>query len=116
MKREQELNDLFEDSLRKGEFQVYFQPKVWGKNGEIGGAEALVRWLHPQRGMISPGDFIPVLEKSGRICQLDFYVFEQTCKFLHGRLESGKRAFPVSVNLSRARWMTLEQDILRWGC
>lgn len=101
MKREQELNDLFEDSLRKGEFQVYFQPKVWGKNGEIGGAEALVRWLHPQRGMISPGDFIPVLEKSGRICQLDFYVFEQTCKFLHGRLESGKRAFPVSVNLSR---------------
>lgn len=45
--------------------------------------------------------FYPSVRKSGRICQLDFYVFEQTCKFLHGRLESGKRAFPVSVNLSR---------------
>ena len=47
--------------------------------GRIGGAEALVRWLHPQRGMISPG-ILSSVRKSGRICQLDFYVFEQTCR------------------------------------
>lgn len=72
MKREQELNDLFEDSLRKGEFQVYFQPKVWGKNGEIGGAEALVRWLHPQRGMIFSRGFYPSVRKKRKNLPIGF--------------------------------------------
>lgn len=99
--REHELNDQFESSLQNGEFQVYLQPKVWVDNGVPGAAEALIRWRHPQQGLISPGDFIPVFEKSDRICQLDFYVFQQVCKFLRARLDAGKSVFPISVNLSR---------------
>lgn len=101
MRREQVLNDIFEDALNNGEFQVYFQPKVWVENQKIGGAEALVRWRHSQQGLIPPAAFISVFEKSGKICQLDFYVFEQVCKFLRARLDAGKEVFPISVNLSR---------------
>lgn len=101
LKREHELNDQFEGSLDNGEFQVYLQPKVRVNDGIPRGAEALIRWRHPQQGLISPGAFIPVFEKSDRICRLDLYVFQQVCKFLRARLDAGKSVFPISVNLSR---------------
>ena len=110
IKKEQELDAMFEQSLANHEFQVYLQPKVNLDNRKIQGAEALVRWCHPEQGMISPGDFIPLFERNGKICQLDFYVFEEVCKFYQRRQEEGRPWYPVSVNLSRHHFY--EEDFL----
>ena len=64
-------------ALSKGEFVVYYQPKYELANDTIIGAEALVRWNHKEKGIISPGVFIPVFERNGFIVDLDFYVYEQ---------------------------------------
>ena len=64
-------------------------------------AEALIRWNHPEEGMIYPSDFIPLFEKNGMICRLDFYVFEKVCRLLQKRQQEHKAVFPVSVNFSR---------------
>lgn len=101
MKTEQELDELFEESLARGDFQVYLQPKIGLESGKLEGAEALVRWAHPQKGMISPGEFIPLFEKNGKICRLDFYVFESVCRLLQQWKAEGKPLVPISVNLSR---------------
>ena len=101
MEMEKEINALFELSIENGDFKVYLQPKVRLKDGKLGGAEALVRWMHPQRGLIPPGEFIPLLERSGRICKLDFYVFEQVCIMLNRWIKEGRELVCISVNLSR---------------
>lgn len=101
IKKAQELDDMFEGALERHEFQVYLQPKMNMKTYGPEGAEALVRWMHPERGMISPADFIPLFERNGKICRLDYYVFEEVCKFYKKRQEEGKIWYPVSVNLSR---------------
>lgn len=96
-----QLDYMAEESIKNHEFVVYYQPKVSRTTGAIKGAEALVRWNHPNRGFISPADFIPVLEESGRIQEVDRYVFEEVCRYLSERKERGEVLFPVSVNLSR---------------
>lgn len=101
IKEEQELTSLFEESIQNHDFQIYLQPKMRLGDGSVGGAEALVRWIHPQRGIIYPSVFIPLFEKNGQICKLDLYVFEEVLKLLHKWIESGKPLVPVSVNLSR---------------
>ena len=101
MKKEQELNAMFSHSLENRDFQLYLQPKIWVQKGTVGGAEALVRWIHPQKGMIFPSDFIPMFEANGNICKLDFYIFEEVCRTLSRWLADGRTVFPVSVNLSR---------------
>ncbi|GAA0248233.1 GGDEF domain-containing protein [Faecalicatena contorta] len=101
VKQEQELNALFQESITNHDFQVYLQPKAGLECGRIEGAEALVRWNHPKKGVIFPSDFIPLFEKSGKICQLDLYMFEEVCKLLKRWTEEGKNPVPVSVNLSR---------------
>ncbi|MEG2174537.1 MAG: EAL domain-containing protein, partial [Oscillospiraceae bacterium] len=65
------------------------------------GAEALVRWMHPAKGILAPVDFIPVFERNGFITKLDYYVWEQTCQWLHSWIEKGYTPFPLSVNVSR---------------
>ena len=65
------------------------------------GAEALVRWEHPEKGLLPPGIFIPVLEKNGYIAKVDFYIYEETCIFLKKCMDEGIPLHPVSVNLSR---------------
>ncbi len=101
LKMEQELNALLGPSLKNGDFQVFLQPKIRLADNRLGGAEALVRWNHPQRGMILPSDFIPVFEKSDAICKLDLYVFERVCAQQQQWQAEGKPLFPISVNLSR---------------
>ena len=101
IKREQELDAMFDDTIANHGFQVYFQPKVNLRSGRLEGAEALVRWNHPTLGVISPADFIPLFERNGKICRLDFYVFEEVCRFYRRRQTEGKPWYPVSVNLSR---------------
>lgn len=112
IRKKQELNNAFEAALAAEEFHVYFQPKVNLKEQRIEGAEALVRWLHPVRGLVPPGEFIPVLEANGKIRQLDKYVYEKVCIWLKNRLQSGEPAIPVSVNLSRNH--LLDRDFFSW--
>lgn len=88
-------------ALAEKQFKVYLQPKYNMNTEKIIGAEALVRWAHPERGIIPPSDFIPVFEHNGFIGQLDTYMFEETCKLLRKWLDEGREAVPVSVNLSR---------------
>ncbi len=102
---ERELSGLFESSLANHDFLLYLQPKMWAKDGTLGGAEALVRWIHPQKGVIFPSDFIPLFESNGMICRLDFYIFEEVCKTIRHRQDAGKPLFPISVNLSRQHFM-----------
>lgn len=97
---EQELLSSVDHALANGEFEVYLQPKCNMNSGKITGGEALVRWNHPQKGMIPPKDFIPIFEKNGFIKKLDVYVWEQTAKWLH-EWSKQHTVLPVSVNISR---------------
>lgn len=99
--REIKLDALFEESIQNGDFQLYLQPKVSLKKNEICGAEALVRWIHPEYGMIYPSDFIPLFEKNGKICRLDIYMFEEVCKLVQQWKKEKRKLIPISVNLSR---------------
>jgi len=88
-------------ALQEGEIQVWYQPQVDYTSGTISGAEALCRWKHAKRGWISPGVFIPVLEETGMIFDLDSYVWDKVCQDLHRWNQEGKRR-SVSINLSRS--------------
>lgn len=112
IRREQELDGAFESAMQSEEFMVYFQPKVSLAKGCVEGAEALVRWYRPKWGIVSPGEFIPVLERSGKILQLDKYVFEKVCEWIKRREADGEKTIPVSVNLSRSH--LLNDDFFSW--
>lgn len=92
---------MMESALRDHEFEMYLQPKVLLKTGEVVGAEALVRWNSKIHGLIYPDCFIPILEQNGFIKQLDFFMLEQACLFLKKDLEVGKLPLPISVNFSK---------------
>lgn len=109
--REHDLESSFQHALENREFKLYIQPKVCPGGREASGGEVLVRWQHPEYGLLFPGDFIPLLERSGKICELDFYMFEETCKLLKSWLEEGV-AKPLSVNLSRSHLITQDLSFL----
>lgn len=92
---------MMEPALREHEFEMYLQPKVLLKTGQVVGAEALVRWNSKQHGMIYPDRFIPILEQNGFIKQLDFFMLEQACLFLRKNLDEGITPLPISVNFSK---------------
>ncbi len=92
------------DALKAHEFEVYYQPKVDPKSGQIACAEALVRWRRADGTVIPPDQFIPVFEKNRTIPLLDRYVFEEVCIWLRHMLDSKKRVLPVSVNVSRMQF------------
>lgn len=100
-KRLHQLESSVEKALKDKEFFVLYQPKTNLDSGKISGAEALVRWNHPELGVISPDEFIPLFEKNGYVIKLDFYVYEEVFKFLDRRIKAGKPVVPVSVNMSR---------------
>ncbi len=90
-----------EQALKERQFVMYLQPKFDLESREIVGAEVLTRWNHPTKGMIQPNDFIPLFEKNGFILKLDEYMWEEACKAIQGWRKTGRREFPVSVNVSR---------------
>lgn len=90
-----------EKAFEEKQFCVYYQPKYNYMSGRIVGAEALVRWIHPEYGMQSPGDFIPVFEKNGLITRLDLYVFEEICSFISRCRGTDIKTVPISFNVSR---------------
>ncbi|MBO5857758.1 MAG: EAL domain-containing protein [Clostridia bacterium] len=89
-------------ALENGEFKIYLQPKVDMRTGDIIGSEALVRWVHPEKGLISPRSFIPIFENNGFITELDYYIFATVSKQLDKWRSEGLPILPVSVNVSRA--------------
>ena len=101
---ERELNDQFEEAIGSQDFKVYFQPKVSLRTKKVEGAEALVRWQHPERGLLSPAVFIPLLEAGDKIRTLDRYVCERTCEWMRTWIDRRNPCFPVSVNLSRVHF------------
>lgn len=99
--REQLLTNEMNKAIAEEQFHVYLQPKYSMETNRPCGAEALVRWIHPEWGMVSPGEFIPVFEQNGLIVQLDYYMWEHVCVLLQKWINAGKTVFPVSVNISR---------------
>lgn len=93
-------NDILE-ALNTKQLQTYIQPKVDMKTGKIIGGEALVRWNHPDLGLIAPARFIPVLEKNGLVIDVDTYIWTQVFDWLGERLEDQKPVVPISINISR---------------
>ena len=102
MEWEKSIEANFEQALEDHEISVWYQPKYLVGTGKIVGAEALARWIRPDGGSISPAQFIPILERSGKIRQLDEHVFRTVCRMERRLMEKGYRFLPVSVNLSRA--------------
>lgn len=100
--REQAITDIMEPALAQGQFEIYLQPKYRIEDSWLAGAEVLVRWRHPQWGMQSPGEFIPLFEKNGFITKLDQYVWDRACQALRAWEDKGYPPFCVSVNVSRA--------------
>lgn len=102
--REQQLAGEMEKALEEGQFVPYFQPQYRYSTGEVAGVEVLARWNHPDRGLLGPGEFIPVFERNGLVSKLDFCIWEQACRALRGWLDAhpGRPACRMSVNVSRA--------------
>ncbi len=100
--REKKITDVMATALEERQFIVYLQPKYSLNDNRIIGAEALVRWIHPEWGFMSPGEFIPLFEKNDVISYLDKFVWETVCARLQNWKEKGYHVLPVSVNVSRA--------------
>ncbi len=98
------VEDMMEDALFNREFEMYLQPKYNPVSQKIVGAEALVRWISPTEGMITPGRFIPIFEENGFITRLDDYMISAVAKLQSERKIHGKKLIPVSVNVSRANF------------
>lgn len=106
LEQERQTEELLEDfaaAIREKQFLVYYQPKYDITRSEpvLSSAEALVRWKHPKRGMVSPGAFIPVFEKNGLIQELDNYVWNEAAAQIRDWKERFGVSVPVSVNISR---------------
>lgn len=96
----EQLKQEIKNGLDRGEFVPFYQPKVYAGSQELSGAEMLVRWRHDGK-MIPPGMFIPIMEKDGSICSLDFYMLEHLCRDMKKWLEEGLKPPKISVNFSR---------------
>ncbi len=119
--REQRILDSMEQAIDEGQFMVYYQPKHDLKSGQVIGAEALVRWEHPNYGFLPPNEFIPLFESSGFISRLDTFVWNRVCADMKQLLDEGRPVVPVSVNVSRRDFLrtgflqTLQEPVGRLG-
>lgn len=95
-----EVSLIFPKALENEEFVVYYQPKVTLSNNQLCGCEALVRWIRNGK-LVPPMEFIPILEREGTVCELDFYVFEHVCQDIQRWLSKGIEPVRVSVNFSK---------------
>ncbi len=101
IKREVEITSYIPKAIANQEFKVYYQPKIETDTLRLMGAEALVRWQKPDGTFVYPDEFIPFIERSGQIVDVDYYVYRQTFQFLADRLKAGKKVVPISLNVSR---------------
>ena len=110
---EQQIEGEMKSALEERQFWAFIQPKYDVEKEVIIGGEALVRWKHPEKGMIPPYKFISIFERTGFIVQLDYYVWEETCRYIAEWKQQGIFKGPISVNVSRAHFYNRElQDKL----
>ncbi len=95
-----DLENLLRNAIEEEQFSLFFQPKVDARTSRLVGAEALLRWLHEERGPISPADFIPIAEETGLIIPIGRWVLREACRQVRRWRESAVGAVPVSVNIS----------------
>jgi EAL domain-containing protein (putative c-di-GMP-specific phosphodiesterase class I) len=107
-----QLNTDLRRALERDEFTLHYQPKVDLASGNLRGIEALLRWKHPSRGLVSPGEFIPALEDSGLILPVGEWVIAEACRQLHRWAEAGSMPVPVAVNLSPKQFRRRDLDAL----
>lgn len=101
IKREVEITSSIPKALANKEFKVFFQPKIETETMRLMGAEALVRWQKPDGSFVYPDEFIPLIERSGQIVDVDYYVYREAFRFIADRIKEGKKAVPISLNVSR---------------
>jgi diguanylate cyclase (GGDEF)-like protein/PAS domain S-box-containing protein len=95
-----ELENALRQVIVRNELQLHYQPLICAISGAVVGVEALTRWEHPERGMVSPATFIPIAEESGQIAAIGAWILEQACRQHAAWLQQGVGALPVSINLS----------------
>ena len=95
------IEENMQAAITERQFMMYLQPKYSIARNEIIGAEALVRWRHPERGMIFPNEFIPIIEENGFIRKVDYFIWEEACSFIRRCQNAGIQPCPISVNVSR---------------
>lgn len=107
--------DLFL-AIKNKEFSIYYQPKFNINTGKIVGCEALIRWIHPTMGMVSPNEFIPIAEKTRFINNIGQWVFDEVCKMLRQWIDEGIEVVPIAINLSRVELYQQDLiDMLKFG-
>ncbi len=102
------IEENMQTAITERQFMMYLQPKYSIAKNEIIGAEALVRWKNPERGMIYPDQFIPIIEENGFIKKVDYYIWEEACRFLKKCAQAGFQSCPISVNVSRVHLLDNE--------
>ncbi len=102
-----EILNSIKDAIRNRELMPYYQPKIDSGTGKINGAEALVRWKKPDGKFVYPDQFIPAIEKSGQITDVDYYMYEEVIRFIGEKLSAGESIVPISLNVSRQHFKNL---------
>lgn len=100
-----ELSNSLYRALDRNELMLFYQPQIFTATGEIIGVEALIRWRHPQKGMISPGEFIPIAEKNGLINTIGLWVLQTACRQNKAWQDQGLRPIRMAVNLSLGQFL-----------
>lgn len=105
-------------AVKNDQLVLYYQPKICSETGKVLGAEALVRWQHPELGMVSPGRFIPIAEETGLIEAIGDWVLQETCRQIRAWQDAGTTVVPISVNFSanqfrRAGLVDMVAEVLR---
>lgn len=102
------MDSWIRKGLKQGEFVLHYQPQVEMASGCVIGAEALIRWHHPEEGLISPAEFIPLAEESGTIVDIGYWVLKTACEQLREWMDAGHGALCMSINLSAKQFMDPE--------
>lgn len=108
--KNQQILENMEEAITKHQFQVWYQPKHDIQNGKLVGAEALVRWIHPKYGFMSPADFVPIFEENGFVSHMDYYVWEESCAAIQRWKKAGLKPVPISINISRKDFLYFRGD------
>jgi len=112
LQRHVELENQLRNAITKNQLHLVYQPKVNLKSGKICGCEALLRWQHPELGMVSPAEFIPIAEESGLILPIGDWVLRSACLQAKSWLDAGLQPMCVAVNISVRQF--LHQDVSQW--
>ena len=103
-----EILSTIDSAIKNNELIAYYQPKINSETGIISGAEALVRWKKPDGTIIYPDQFVPIIERSGQIIQVDYFMYQQVFQFINERIAEGKTIVPISINVSRQHFKKLD--------